>query len=123
VKRWSILFVALLVGAAAPARAWCEATCLATAHQESAKPHCPSHEPSSNSPTMAAAKGADCPALESARPTQAKLDFAPAPVVETTRVASRQASTSAPRHHRHPRHSRHLVTPLRIWSHTRAGVS
>src|SRR6188474_774425 len=68
VKRWSILFVALLVGAAAPARAWCEATCLATAHQESAKPHCPSHEPSSNSPTMAAAKGADCPALESARP-------------------------------------------------------
>lgn len=76
-KRLSILIVALVIGAAAPARAWCEATCLVpAAHSDSAKPHCPSHEPTPAGPSLSAAGIAECPAIESARPVQAKLNFA-----------------------------------------------
>jgi hypothetical protein len=76
VKRLSILVIALLVGAAAPARAWCEATCLEpAAHSESAKPHCPSHDSPSRGPSLSAAGIADCPSIESARPVTTKLDL------------------------------------------------
>jgi len=115
VSRVSILVIALLVGAATPARAWCEATCLApAAHSDSAKPHCPSHDSSSNGPVLSAA-GAECPAIESARPIQAKLDFALSPIGATIRTAApvhrgthalRHRGTQAPRHP--------LNLPLRI---------
>jgi len=109
VKRLSILVIALLVGAAAPARAWCEAACLgAAAHSESAKRHCPSHESTPNGPSLTAAALADCPTIESARPVVAKLNLAAA----VTDVASHARAplhpcTSAPLHLR-------TVTPLHL---------
>jgi len=96
----SILVIALLVGAAAPARAWCEATCLGPAtHSESAKPHCPSHESTPNGSSLSAADLADCPAIESARPVLAKLSFAAA-VTDIARHARapKHPSTIAPVH-------------------------
>jgi len=82
VSRVSILVIALLVGAATPARAWCEATCLApAAHSDSAKPHCPAHDASSDGPSIAAADTADCPVIEAARPTTtARVDLKAAPI-------------------------------------------
>jgi len=116
VQRLSIVIVALLVGAAAPARAWCEATCLATAHQESAKPHCPSHEPSSDGPSIAAADTADCPVIESARPVPTKLDLN-----HSILTAASHLRTPAPSHLRTlaPSHLRtsgffERAVPLRI---------
>jgi len=99
VKRLSILIVALVIGAAAPARAWCEATCLVpAAHSESAKPHCPSHE-STNGPSVSAADLADCPTIESARPILAKLNFAVAVTDLAPHArAPRHPSTLAPLH-------------------------
>jgi hypothetical protein len=71
VRRLSILVIAILVGAAAPARAWCEATCIAPVDATS---HCPSHEqPSNDAPALTAAINAECPAIETARPVAAKL--------------------------------------------------
>jgi hypothetical protein len=115
VKRLPILVIALLVGAAAPARAWCEATCLAPPASQSAKPHCPSHEPSPDGAAISAADGADCPVIESARPIQAKLDFALAPIaVSTLIVAPQLPSTNAPGHSgtQAPRQPRSI--PLRL---------
>lgn len=87
----------LLVGAAAPARAWCEASCLApAAHGEAAKPHCPTHD-SSDAPVWSASPIGDCPAIDSARPTlTARIDvqvavvatFTPAPDPSASHVPS-----------------------------------
>jgi hypothetical protein len=93
VNRLPILVIALLVGAAAPARAWCEATCLEPAVSESAKPHCPSHEPTPAGPSLSAAGIAECPSIESARPVLTKLNFAVA-------VTDLAPHARAPRHHR-----------------------
>jgi hypothetical protein len=115
VKRWGILFVALLVGAAAPARAWCEATCLIATHHESAKPHCPSHD-SSSDPSIAAADIADCPVIESARPIPSKLDLNHAILTAASHLRTRPPShlrTFAPSHIRAPRFFERAV-PLRI---------
>jgi len=117
VKRLSILIVALTIGAAAPARAWCEATCLEqAAHPGSAKPHCPLHESTPSGPSLSAADSVDCPSIESARPTQAKLDSALAPIGVTARtLAAMHPGTQAPSHPRHFRQLRHLSSiPLRI---------
>jgi hypothetical protein len=58
--------MALVVGTAAPARAWCEAACLAPAHD--AKPHCPSHD-STTGTGITAADNADCPVVDTGRST------------------------------------------------------
>src|SRR5918993_1422791 len=65
VRRIVVLLSVIALGAAAPARAWCEASCLAP-QQDS--PHCPSHEPTGDAATISASGTADCPVLESARP-------------------------------------------------------
>jgi hypothetical protein len=84
----ALLSVAV-IGAAAPARAWCEAACLAPTESSQ---HCPTHEPPGNAATIAANSIDDCPILESARPTlQARLDlhtvaagtYAPVPATRT----------------------------------------
>jgi hypothetical protein len=117
VRRLSILVVALLVGAAAPARAWCEATCLApAAHSESAKPHCPAHESSSKGPSLSAAGIADCASIESARPAPAKLELNHS--ILTAALHLRTAAllhlrTSAPSHVRSSSFFERAV-PLRI---------
>jgi hypothetical protein len=67
VQRLLVLLAILVVGAAAPARAWCEATCIApTANTE---PHCPSHDEPAQTTSIAASTAEQCPVLESARPT------------------------------------------------------
>jgi len=115
VKRLSILVIALLIGAAAPARAWCEATCLEpAAHSESARPHCPSHE-SPLGPSLSAAGIADCPSIESARPALAKLEFAAAIAdIAPHALAPLRLRTPAPRHSRTTARSHPLNIPLRV---------
>jgi hypothetical protein len=113
VTRVFVVFVALLIGAAAPARAWCEATCLAPAH-DAAKPHCPAHDSTTGS-ALSASDNGDCPVVESARPIPAKVDLQ-ASAIETFK----HLSTPAPSHLRTiaPSHFRTLasrrLTPLRI---------
>jgi len=80
VRRLGIIVLALVIGAAAPARALCEAACLAT-HLASATPHCPLHDSSSDGPSIAAADISGCPAIEAARPTTtARIDLKAAPI-------------------------------------------
>jgi hypothetical protein len=116
VKRLSILVIALLIGAAAPARAWCEATCLEpAAHSESAKPHCPSHESPYGGPSLSAAGIADCPSIESARPVPAKLDFAVAAIdIAPHARAPRHLLTHPPQHVRTTARLHLTDTPLRL---------
>jgi hypothetical protein len=73
-SRWLLLACALIVGAAAPVRAWCEATCLApTAEKPS---HCPAQQPADGAATISASIIDECPVLESARPNvAARLDL------------------------------------------------
>jgi len=116
VKRLSILIVALIIGAAAPARAWCEATCLEpVTHSESTRPHCPSHESPSGGTSLSAAGITDCPSIESARPVPAKLDFAVAAIdIAPHARAPRQLRTHAPRHVRTTARLHLADTPLRL---------
>jgi len=109
--------VALLVGATAPARAWCEASCVAPAHHagESAMPHCPAHDATSGT-KITAATNADCPVVEAARPTQLRLETQHVRI-----VAPSLPRTSAPSDLRTPSPSHfralappRLITPLRI---------
>lgn len=69
-----ILVVSVIVlGGAAPARAWCEASCLAPTHDSSS--HCPSHDPADDAAAISADDAGECPALESARTAApARLD-------------------------------------------------
>jgi hypothetical protein len=64
--RWLVLACALTIGAIAPARAWCEATCLAPADTRS---HCQTHEPADGTATISASVIDECPVLDSARPS------------------------------------------------------
>ena len=122
VKRLAILFVAVLLGAAAPARAWCEATCLApvAVDGDAAPPHCPAHEPPSDTSSIAAADSPECPVVESARPVVAKLNLkAPSPTVvshpaQIRPAASADLCTLAPSHLRALASPHLTVTPLRI---------
>lgn len=73
VQRLAIILMALLVGAAAPARAWCQATCVVPASSET---HCPTHEPVSEGTVIGGASIDSCPVVESARPTTiARVDL------------------------------------------------
>jgi hypothetical protein len=105
VKRLAILIITVLIGAAAPARAWCEATCLAPVHQSDAEPHCPSHDDTSDRAALSATSTADCPVVESARPIPARLDL---------QVGS--VSTFVPQHSAIDRHGRSAVPQARTWS-------
>ena len=99
-KRLSILVVALLVGAAAPARAWCEATCLgAGAPVGIGEAALPFARIDAERPVVVGGRHADCPAIESARPVLAKLEF------------RGRGDRSSLRTHRAPRHPR-TVAPL-----------
>jgi hypothetical protein len=73
VKRWLVLACAVVLGAAAPARAWCEATCVAP--PAAGESHCPSHDPADATTTISATVVDECPVLESARPAvPARID-------------------------------------------------
>jgi hypothetical protein len=73
-RRLLIVLAIAVVGAAAPARAWCEAACLAPTPEST--PHCPTHEQPGDATTISATSIDDCPILEAARPTlQARLDL------------------------------------------------
>lgn len=74
-----MLLAVALVGAAAPARAWCEADCLAPSETAS---HC-GHESTSDGTSIAATSVDDCPVIESARPTPPARIDAQAGVVST----------------------------------------
>jgi len=113
VQRLSIVLVAILIGTAAPARAWCEATCLAP--ETSTQAHCPTQDTPSNDPSISGTAIDDCPVIESARPGQARFDvqvFVLVTFAQLAPSASGCTSTSAPRHLR-PTALTHL-TPLRI---------
>ena len=90
----------LLVGAAAPARAWCEATCLAPNAQGEA--HGPAHDPADATTSISGTSLDECPVLESARPTApARLDVH-APLVEgyvPATVSRTYATASSARPH------------------------
>jgi hypothetical protein len=104
VKRWPIIIVALLVGAAAPARAWCEAICSAPVHA-SQPSHCPSEEQTpTDGPALSNAGSAECPAIETARPAPAKLELGINP---TAAHPDRFLPT-------HSLHALHLLHPLHL---------
>jgi hypothetical protein len=72
-RRLLIVLAITVVATAAPARAWCEAACLAPAESTQ---HCPKHELPGDTATISASSIDDCPILESVRPTlQARLDL------------------------------------------------
>ena len=80
VRRYVLILSVAVIAAAAPLRAWCEATCLAPTESNSS--HCPTHEPAGDATTLSANDSAECPSLESARTSiPARLD------AQTTAVA------------------------------------
>ena len=90
VSRVLIAIVACVVALAAPARAWCEASCQAPAESHG---HCPAHQ-SSTSPVLDASDSS-CPVLDTARPTPpARVEVASpaivaiAPIVRTGTVTA-----------------------------------
>ena len=110
--RLAIVLTALLIGAAAPARAWCEASCLApTATNE----HCPTHEPASNKTSVAATAIDDCPVIEPTPPVKSRSElqfagtFAPS---HPRTFAPRHSGITAPQHL--PAAAAKRLTPLRI---------
>ena len=71
--RLGILLAIIVMGAAAPTRAWCEATCFAPADARDS--HCPTDAPTDGTPSLSANIVDACPVLETARPTApARLD-------------------------------------------------
>jgi len=93
-----MVLLAVLIAAAAPARAWCEASCLAPPHTDtSTKAHCPTHDAAPTGTSMSATTIDDCPVVESARPIPARLD-----VQVFSRVALSHLAPSAPKHLRTP---------------------
>ena len=72
-RRLLIILAIAVVATAAPARAWCEAACVAPTES---KQHCPTHEPAGGTAAISSSSLDDCPILESARPAlQARLDL------------------------------------------------
>jgi len=116
VKRFAIVFVAALIGIAAPARAWCEASCFAAPHhsESTAKPHCPAHESPDGSSSVSAGNLDDCPLVEAARPTTAHIVFVRSTPLIAAILAPLHSGTQAPRHPG-TQTPRHLIrVPLRI---------
>jgi hypothetical protein len=89
------LLAVVVIGGAAPARAWCEATCLEAPHQ-SAAPHCPSHESTDDGSVMSATTIDQCPVIDSARPTAPARMDAPSPFAVNAAPALRTPSRRAP---------------------------
>ena len=88
-----VLLAAMVIGATAPARAWCEASCLAPAHDSPA--HCPSHEPAGDATSISATGIEECPALETARPiAQARVEASTAVVAFQAPALKRSAIDS-----------------------------
>jgi hypothetical protein len=114
VQRLAIVLVALLVGGTAPARAWCEATCLAPA-ESSTSSHCPSHDSSSTGTSISAAAIDDCPLVTSARPAPQRLELQACDAATVIVGAPFSPSHSRTFALRHPRTlaPSHLL-PLRI---------
>jgi len=112
-QRLLIVVAIAVVAAAAPARAWCEATCLAPTES---RQHCPSHEPAGDTTTISASSIDDCPILESARPPISARVDAQAVAAGTCAPALNPPSQPAPSFVRP--HSATTVfercTPLRI---------
>ncbi|HEX6164225.1 MAG TPA: hypothetical protein VFZ31_12715 [Vicinamibacterales bacterium] len=96
-KRAQILVIALLLGAAAPARAWCEASCLLPS-ADAATPHCATQESEDDRRAMSASAIDDCPVVESARPSTAKIEFVRAPNSTLWHRAPAHLGTLAPWH-------------------------
>jgi hypothetical protein len=114
VPRVAIILVALLIGVAAPARAWCEATCLAPA-EASSKSHCPTPHAPSDDPSISGTEIDDCPVIEPGRPSQARFDvqvFVPVTFAQLAQSAPQHPSTPAPQHL--PASALARLTPLRI---------
>jgi hypothetical protein len=74
VMRLAVVLVALFLGAAAPVRAWCEASCLAPL-ANGTKSHCPTTTPAPAGSAMSASVMDECPVVASARPTAAREDL------------------------------------------------
>ena len=121
-KRALVLLSIVVIGFAAPARSWCEATCTqpAAAHTsiETAKAHCPAHSQGSGT-SVAASDRDQCKAIDAARPlTPARLSM-PDSLTSAT-VLLTDLRTLAPSHLRTfaPSHLRTLApshpVPLRI---------
>lgn len=64
-RRIVLVLSVIALAAAAPARAWCEASCLAPEHDRPS--HCPSHDPAETTASISASGIEECPVLESAR--------------------------------------------------------
>ncbi|MFM8533914.1 MAG: hypothetical protein ACKOEC_10090 [Acidimicrobiia bacterium] len=93
-RRATLILIAVVLAAAAPLRAWCEAGCLAPVHAEGAATpsHCQLAEPDTSTTSLAGVFVTDCPTAESARPiTWLELAIAPA-------VTPAHPSTPEPRH-------------------------
>ncbi len=78
--RLAVVPALIVIGAAAPARAWCEATCLAPS--KAGESHCPTQNTGSDGPTISANDLDQCPVLDSARPTAPARPAIDAAVVE-----------------------------------------
>jgi hypothetical protein len=108
-----VLLAAIVVGAAAPARAWCEASCLAPPHNSPA--HCPSHDAAGDTTAISGSITDECPVLDSARPAApARLDASVVVVaVYTPAVRTSAIHVSTVRPHRSTTVFERC-TPLRI---------
>jgi hypothetical protein len=89
--RLVIILLALLIGAAAPARAWCEASCLAA---PSTTEHCPTRDAASGELSITAAAIDNCPVLEAARPaTSGRIELKAAFVtIASPQIVARRMS-------------------------------
>lgn len=109
-----MIVCALLVGAVAPARAWCEATCLAPAEQSES--HCRTSDPADGSTSVSANVLDECPVLESARPSVAgRLEMSTPPIAATQPVETAPTTLSSISVHAHCATTVfERCTPLRI---------
>ena len=109
-----VVLLAFAAGAAAPARAWCEASCLSTKPDTSS--HCPSHDDAGITTTISGDSRGDCPALESAKPAAAARFDASLLTVALGAGPLQSSAIHAPQ--RIPPHSARSIfersTPLRI---------
>lgn len=96
-KRLLVLLSIVVIGLAAPARAWCEATCTQPVADQ--KSHCPAHSHQSGT-NVSAADQDQCPAIDSARTlSPARLDSASSQMVPAA-LAFLHLDTASPSDHR-----------------------
>lgn len=113
-RRIILVLSIVVIGAAAPARAWCEASCVAPRTDDAS--HCPSHDPAGGTTAISTAGLDECPALEAAKPTTlARLDASVLTVAFDT-FASRTSAIASPMRVRPHRATTvfERSTPLRI---------